>query len=103
VLEAHTRLLSSLEAAAQRHDAGVCAHERCKRCAAARDAGRMCALAGCGALKRADGSGKRLLRCGACAVAAYCGPAHQREHWERHKTECATLAAAAGAAAGSAA
>jgi hypothetical protein len=98
VLAAHARVLSLLEAAAQLHDAAVCAHDGCKRCAAARDCGRMCASAGCGSRKRADGSGKRLLRCGACAVAAYCGPAHQREHWERHKTECAALAATAGAA-----
>jgi hypothetical protein len=91
----HARVLSALEAAAQRHDAGACAHDGCTRCGAARDSGHVCALAGCGARKRADGSGKRLHRCGACAVAAYCGPAHQREHWERHKAECAALRAAA--------
>jgi hypothetical protein len=91
----HARLLLALQAAAQRHDAAVCTHNGCKRCAAARDTGYMCALAGCGARKRADDSGKRLLRCGACRTAAYCGPAHQREHWERHKTECAALGAAA--------
>jgi hypothetical protein len=99
VLAAHARTLSRLQAAAQQHDTGVCAHDGCKRCAAARDAGRMCALAGCGARKRADDSGKRLLRCGACAVAAYCGPAHQRADYARHKTQCAELGAAAGEAA----
>jgi hypothetical protein len=56
----------------------VNSHDGCKRCAAKRDAGRMCALAGCGARKRADGSGKSLLRCGACRTAVYCGLAHQR-------------------------
>jgi hypothetical protein len=94
VLAAHARLLSLLEAAAQRHDAAACAHDGCKRCAAARERGRICALAGCGARKRADGSGKRLLRCGACAVAAYCGAAHQRADYARHKAECAALGAA---------
>jgi hypothetical protein len=90
----HARLLSLLQAAAARHDAAVCTHDGCKRCAAARDCGRVCALAGCGARKRADGSRKKLLRCGACGVAAYCGPAHQREHWARHKDACAALGAA---------
>jgi hypothetical protein len=94
VLPDHDRVLSLLQAAAQRHDAAACAHDGCRRCSAERDAGRMCALAGCAARKRADDSGKRLLRCGACRTAAYCGPAHQREHWERHKTECAALGAA---------
>jgi hypothetical protein len=91
VLPDHDRLLSALQAAAQLHDAAACAHDGCKRCAAARDAGRICALAGCCARKRADGSGKRLLRCGACAVAAYCGQAHQRADYARHKDECAAL------------
>jgi hypothetical protein len=94
VLAAHARVLSALQAAAHRHDAGACAHDGCKRCAVARDCGRMCALAGCGSRKRADGSGKRMHRCGACAVAAYCGPAHQREDWARHKDACAALGAA---------
>jgi hypothetical protein len=95
VRAAHARIVPLLEAATQRHDAGACAHDGCTRCGPARDVGATCALAGCGARKRADGSGKRLHRCGACAVAAYCGPAHQREHWERHKAECAALRAAA--------
>jgi hypothetical protein len=103
LLPRHAYVLSLLQAPAQRHDAAACAHDSCRRCAAARDAGRMCALAGCGARKRADDSGKRLLRCGACSVAAYCGPAHQRADYARHKTECAALGAAAGGAAGSAA
>jgi hypothetical protein len=94
VLLEHAHVLSTLQASAQRHDAAACAHDGCKRCAAARDAGRICALAGCCARKRADDSGKRLLRCGACAVAAYCGPAHQRADYARHKTVCAALGAA---------
>jgi hypothetical protein len=93
-LAKHARLLVLLEAAAQWHDARVCVHDGCTRCAAARERGRMCALAGCGARKRDDGSGKRLHRCGACAVAAYCGLAHQRADYARHKTECAALGAA---------
>jgi hypothetical protein len=92
---AHARLLTLLHAAAQRHDAAARAHDGCKRCAAARECGRMCALPGCGARKRADGSGKGLLRCGACRRAVFCGPAHQREDWQRsHKEDCAALRAA---------
>jgi hypothetical protein len=94
VLPLHAGVVSILQAAAQRHDAAVCAHGGCKHCAAARDAGRICALAGCCARKRADDSGKRLLRCGACSVAAYCGQAHQRADYARHKTVCAALGAA---------
>jgi hypothetical protein len=48
----------------------------------------MCARPGCGLRKRADGSGKTLLRCGRCRVRAYCGVAHQRDDWARHKGEC---------------
>jgi hypothetical protein len=100
--EVHAGVVPQLEAAARRHDTAVCTHDGCKRCAAARGCGRMCALPGCGARKRDDGSGKRLLRCGACEVVAFCGPAHQRADWGRHKLQCAALSAAAGAAAGSA-
>jgi hypothetical protein len=87
----HARLVALLQAAAQRHDTAACEHDGCKCCATARDAGRLCALPGCGARRR-DG-GKRLNRCGACRRAAYCGPAHQREDWARHKDECAALRA----------
>jgi hypothetical protein len=97
VLPHHTCIVRLLEAAAQRHDAAVCTHNGCKRCGAARECGHMCALPGCGARKRGDGSGKGLLRCGACRRAAFCGAAHQREDWERHKTECAALRAAGAA------
>jgi hypothetical protein len=92
VLAVHARLLSTLQAAAQRHDAAACAHAGCKRCAAAREHGGMCALEGCGARKR--DTGKKLNRCGACRLAAYCGPLHQRADWARHKAECAALSAA---------
>jgi hypothetical protein len=95
VLAAHARLLASLELVAQRHDADDCALDGCKRCTSARDAGRMCARPGCGARGR-DGGAKKLLRCGTCRAACYCGPAHQREDWARHKDACA--AAALGAA-----
>jgi hypothetical protein len=94
VREMHTRIARLLQAAAQRHDAAACTHAGCKRCAGARNDGRMCALPGCGARKRGDGSGKGLLRCGACRRVAFCGAAHQREAWVSHKTECAALCAA---------
>jgi hypothetical protein len=94
VVAAHAHLVQRLEAAAALHDAGACAHDGCTRCAAARAAGAMCALAGCGARARADGGAKKLLRCGTCRAACYCGPAHQREDWARHKDECAALRAA---------
>jgi hypothetical protein len=94
----HVLLMSMLEAAAQRHDAAVCTHDGCKRCAAARDAGRMCALPGCGARKRDGDNDKKLLRCGSCRAACYCAPAHQRADWGRHKDECAALRAASEAA-----
>jgi hypothetical protein len=99
----HRRLLQTLQAAAAAHDAGACVHGGCTRCAAARARGAMCAAASCCARKRADGSGKALLRCGRCRAAAYCGPAHQREDWAAHKDGCAALAAAAAAGADSAA
>lgn len=91
--EAAKQLVLQLEAAAQRHDTGVCAHTaRCKRCAAMRACGAMCALSSCNARKRGDDTGKGLLWCSRCHAAAYCGPAHQRNDWERHKTECRKLA-----------
>jgi hypothetical protein len=96
VIAEHARVVQRLQAAAQLHDAAICMHAGCKRCATARDAGGMCALPGCGARKR-DG-GKKLNRCGACRAACYCGPAHQREDWARHKDECAALRAASEAA-----
>jgi hypothetical protein len=89
VLAEHARVVALLQAAAQRHDAAVCTHNGCKRCATARDAGRMCALPGCGARKRDGDGGKKLLRCGSCRAACYCAPAHQRADWGRHKEECA--------------
>jgi hypothetical protein len=81
------QLVQRLQPAAQRHDAAPCAVAGCKRCAAARASGTMCALAGCGSRRR-DGGAKSLLRCGTCRAACYCGPAHQREDWGRHKGEC---------------
>jgi hypothetical protein len=80
-------LIRSLQPAAQRHDAALCAVAGCKRCAAARACGTMCALAGCGARGR-DGGAKKLLRCGTCRAACYCSAAHQREDWGRHKGQC---------------
>ena len=48
-----------------------------------------CGLPGCGAARRADGSGKPLLRCSRCRTVCYCGAEHQRADWPRHKEECA--------------
>jgi hypothetical protein len=94
VRSVHASVVQMLQAAALRHDSTICTHDGCKRCAAARDAGRMCALPGCCARRR-DGDGcKKLLRCGSCRAACYCAPAHQRADWGRHKEECATLRAA---------
>ncbi len=83
------QVIRDLQPAAQRHDAAPCAVAGCKRCTAARNSGVMCALPGCGARTRADGK-KKLLRCGTCRAACYCGPAHQREDWGRHKGACGT-------------
>jgi hypothetical protein len=47
----------------------------------------MCALPGCGARSR-DGGAKKLLRCGTCRAACFCGAARQREDWRRHKGAC---------------
>jgi hypothetical protein len=80
-------VVARLELAARWHDAGVCTHHAtCKRCAGMRAAGTMCALAGCCARMR--DARKKLLRCGRCGVACYCGAAHQRDDWARHKAEC---------------
>jgi hypothetical protein len=78
----------NLQPAAQRHDAAPCAVMGCKRCAAARAHGDMCALPGCGARDRDGGGAKKLPRCGTCRTVCYCGAAHQREDWRRHKREC---------------
>jgi hypothetical protein len=86
---ARLQLIRNLQPAAQRHDAEPCAVAGCKRCAAARDSGVMCALPGCGARVR-DGGAKKLLRCGTCRAACYCGATHQREDWRRHKDACGT-------------
>jgi hypothetical protein len=78
-----------LHDAAERHDAGSCAHPTCACCAGQRAAGCMCALPGCGARLRAaaapSGRHKSLLRCGRCRSAAYCGAEHSHADWARHK------------------
>jgi hypothetical protein len=86
-----TRILPGLQAAAQRHDASACTHADCKLCAERAPGGKACSLPGCGLRKRADDSGKALKICSRCRAAVYCGPAHQRADWARHKAECATL------------
>jgi hypothetical protein len=82
-------ILNGLQNAAQRHDARACRHDDCKRCAGLRASGRMCSLPGCCA--RARENGRKLLRCGRCRAATYCGAPHQRCDWERHKLECRTV------------
>jgi hypothetical protein len=84
---ARLEIIRHLHPAAQRHDAAPCTVVGCQRCAAARASGVMCALPGCGARSR-DGGAKKLLRCGTCRAACYCGAAHQREDWGRHKGAC---------------
>jgi hypothetical protein len=85
---ARNDLIGDLRAAAARHDAaGACAHADCARCAAMRARGAMCALPGCCARTRADGKTK-LLRCGSCDAAWYCGAPHQRNDWARHRDAC---------------
>jgi hypothetical protein len=87
-------LQRALASAVRRHDAAPCAQNMaCERCAAAaRAEGRMCALPGCTARKRADilgGSAQRLLCCARCERAMYCCKAHQTADWApRHKAEC---------------
>ena len=83
-------VLKRLRAAVLRHDRGRCGNAACKRCAAARERGAMCALPSCSARARPDG--KKLKRCGRCLVAAYCGEAHQREHWPTHRPLCRAAA-----------
>jgi hypothetical protein len=99
----HTYLAQRLRSAAARHDDGAdaCAHaDTCARCAHLRAAGAVCALPSCGAQRRGGGGGgecddgaaslapKKLQRCARCRSAAYCGVAHQRADWKRHKDEC---------------
>ncbi len=87
----HVELIAHLRAAAKRHDdAAACEHAaECTRCAALRARGERCALPGCGARRREGAANKTLLLCAACRGAArYCGPAHQRADWARHKPAC---------------
>jgi hypothetical protein len=95
------RLHACLHAAAHTHDndAAQCGDAECRRCAELRARGELCALPGCGARSR-DGGAKRLLRCGTCRAACYCGAAHQREDWRRHRGGCAAAAAAPNLAGG---
>jgi hypothetical protein len=80
-------LLKDLQPAVQLHDASPFTHAGCKRCAAARASGAMCALASCCARRKPD-DGRKLSRCSGCRAAAYCGAAHQRDDWQRHRVEC---------------
>ncbi len=98
----YLELQAALARAAQRHDAAPCAHTAaCARCAAARAAGKMCALPCCGARSRrvddaGAGTAKKLLRCARCVTAAYCCSEHQRIDWKpRHQAECGAAASEA--------
>ena len=49
------------------------------------------ALSQQGSQKEPEDSGpncKRLLSCSGCRLIAYCGAAHQKEHWPQHKDIC---------------
>ncbi len=81
-------VIRHLQPARRRHDAAPCVVAGYMRCEAARARGLMCALPGCGARSRDGAANKKLLRCGTCRTACYCGAAHQREDWRRHKGEC---------------
>jgi hypothetical protein len=98
---APSSLIRLLQPAAQQHDARPCTHAGCKRCAAARALGKMCALAGCGARKR-EGGEKKLWRCSTCHTARYCSEHCMRDDSARHQLECFALrdrqAGASGAA-----
>jgi hypothetical protein len=94
IQRAAVRALKLLQAAVDQHDRSpaACAYDSCVRCAGLRASGAICALPGCGARTRADNSGKKLLRCGGCRAAVFCGAAHQREDWAgRHEAECRML------------
>ena len=85
-------LVTALRAAAARHDAARCTHADCVRCAGARKRCELCALPGCGLRRREGDDRKALMRCSTCRAAMYCGAAHQKEHWPRHKAECRAAA-----------
>jgi hypothetical protein len=92
----HGIVAAKLRAAAAQHDGAACAHAAgCARCATLRARGEACALPSCGARGRAEGGGKKLLRCGTCRAECYCSPAHQREDWGRHKPGCRAAGAEA--------
>jgi hypothetical protein len=85
------RLLQrALADAVQRHDAVPCAHAAvCKRCAAARARGEVCALPSCGARRSTAAATKKLSRCARCLTTAYCSAEHQKADWKaRHKAQC---------------
>jgi hypothetical protein len=48
----------------------------------------LCGLPGC-RVEVAEGG-----RCSRCKVIEYCGAAHQREDWKRHREVCREMAAA---------
>jgi hypothetical protein len=86
-------MMSPLHAAAAAAAAGAAA-AALSGSAAAAAAGDVCALPGCSARTRADGSRKKLQQCAACRGVLYCSPEHQRKNWARHKRACRAAAAA---------
>jgi hypothetical protein len=97
--EGYAPVRAALQPAARAHDTalGACV-AGCLRCGALRAACDICALEGCGARCRMGDTQKKLLRCGACRAAAYCGVAHQHTDWPRHKADCKRAAPGGGAA-----
>ncbi|KAF8555675.1 hypothetical protein OG21DRAFT_1602756 [Imleria badia] len=47
-----------------------------------------CGVQGCD--RRVDSDGPELKQCSRCKTAVYCGAAHQKEHWAKHKKMCYT-------------
>jgi hypothetical protein len=90
----------TLRVAAAAHDRAPCAVTSCERCAVRRERCSLCALPSCGVRSRAQHgpAAAELQKCSACLRAAYCGAAHQREHWPAHKGACRAARAAAAAA-----
>ncbi len=54
----------------------------------------------CDACDAAEAPAAKLLTCGACKTASYCGAACQRAHWTTHKVACKAARTAAAAAGG---
>jgi len=58
---------------------------KCRKGKKKKEKERTCAMEGCGVV----GSGLKM--CGGCKKVFYCTVAHQKEHWQTHKTVCQSL------------